>query len=37
MSNASEDQNRVYSDKAMKVLEVLYNNFIKNNAITIEA
>ena len=37
MTNASEDQNRVFSDKAMKVLEVLYNNFIANNVITLEA
>ena len=35
-SNA-EDVNKIFSNKSMKVLEVLFHNFIENNAITTES
>lgn len=37
LSTAAEDQNKQFQDKVMKVLEVMYNNFIKDNAITVDA
>lgn len=36
LTDEAEDQNRIFSGKAMKVLEYLYNNYIKNNAVTVE-
>lgn len=36
LTDEAEDQNIIFSGKAMKVLEYLYNNYIKNNAVTVE-
>ena len=36
LTDEAEDQNRIFSGKAMKVLEYLYNNYINNNAVTVE-
>ncbi len=36
LSTSSQDQNRIFSDKAMKILEFMYSNYIQNNAMTNE-